>query len=86
MSLYVQASRAVSWNGIFLLREPRRKDFIEPKIMINGLLKAVVQKLEGVGGETRESFERNNAGAGCFEGWRATSEAATRRAVGHTFL
>ncbi|RXG41776.1 hypothetical protein VDGE_30528 [Verticillium dahliae] len=60
MSLYVQLSRAERWEGLYLFREPARADFIEPKIVLDSGMRAAVLKLERLGNETRQRFERDH--------------------------
>jgi len=49
MSLYVQLSRAVKWEGIYLFREPARGDFIEPRNVLDSSMRDAV----GLAGKAR---------------------------------
>ncbi|EAQ83552.1 predicted protein [Chaetomium globosum CBS 148.51] len=46
MSLYVQLSRAQSWDGLHLFRKPARSDFIEPKNVLDKDMRDAILKLE----------------------------------------
>lgn len=80
MSLYVQLSRATSWEGITLRSEPRRIDFIEPVNQLDAKLTKGMEELERLAGRTREEFERRRGGGsgmtGWFESWQAMPEEA----------
>jgi hypothetical protein len=76
MSLYVQLSRAESWDGLHLLREPARGDFIEPKNVLDSDMRAAVAKLERLGDETRRRFERDHRHETWFQEWDAMPESA----------
>ncbi|EAQ92510.1 hypothetical protein CHGG_00745 [Chaetomium globosum CBS 148.51] len=60
MSLYVQLSRAQSWDGLHLFRKPARGDFIEPKNVLDKDMKEAILKLERQGEETRRRFEQDH--------------------------
>jgi ATP-dependent DNA helicase PIF1 len=67
MSLYVQLSRAQSWDGLHLFRKPARGDFIEPKKVLDRDMRDGILKLERRGEETRhESW---------FQEWDAMAES-----------
>jgi hypothetical protein len=75
MSLYVQLSRAESWDGLYLFREPARGDFIEPKNVLDSDMRAAVVKLERLGDETRRRFERDHRHETWFQEWDAMPES-----------
>lgn len=74
MSLYVQLSRAETWDGLYLSRPPERADFIEPKNVLDPLLRLGVRKLEEEGIRTSERFEREQHHRCWFQGWDAMPE------------
>jgi hypothetical protein len=76
MSLYVQLSRATSWDGLYLFQEPERADFIEPKNVLDGDMREAVERLERRGEETRERFRREHGHKSWFTAWDAIEEAA----------
>jgi hypothetical protein len=75
-SLYVQLSRAESWDGLYLFREPARGDFIEPKNVLDSDMRAAVVKLERLGDEIRRRFERDHGHETWFQEWDAMPESA----------
>ncbi|EAQ89279.1 predicted protein [Chaetomium globosum CBS 148.51] len=60
MSLYVQLSRAESWDGLHLFRKPAHGDFIEPKNVLDKDMRNAIVKLEQRGKETRRRFEEDH--------------------------
>ncbi len=50
--LYVQLSRAESWEGLYLFRKPTRGDFIELKNVLADDMRDAVVRLEKVREET----------------------------------
>jgi ATP-dependent DNA helicase PIF1 len=74
MSLYVQLSRAERWQGLYLFREPVRSDFIEPKNMLGSDMRNAVLRLERLGDDTRQRFERDHAHERWFQEWDAMVE------------
>jgi hypothetical protein len=76
MSLYVQLSRARSWNGLHLFREPARGDFIEPKNVLDKDMRDAILKLERRGEETRRRFEQNHRHEPWFREWAVMPESA----------
>jgi ATP-dependent DNA helicase PIF1 len=76
MSLYVQLSRAQSWDGLHLFREPARSDFIEPKNVLDKDMRDAILKLERRDEETRQRFEREHSHKTWFQEWNAMAEAA----------
>ena len=75
MSLYVQLSRAERWEGLYLFRKPARSDFIEPKNVLDRAMREAVLKLERLGDETRQHFERDHRHERWFQDWNAISES-----------
>ena len=75
MSLYVQLSRAETWNGLYLFREPARGDFIEPKNVLDGSMRDAALKLERLGDETRRRFEQEHRYKVWFQYWNAMPES-----------
>ena len=75
MSLYVQLSRAERWKGLYLFRKPAQGDFIEPKNFVDEDMRAAVLRLEKLGDETRQSFERDHRHESWFQEWDAMVEA-----------
>ena len=57
MSLYVQLSRGISWEGTTLSCEPRRVDFIEPINQLDGRLRKGIEELDRLAVITRQQFE-----------------------------
>jgi ATP-dependent DNA helicase PIF1 len=76
MSLYVQLSRAQSWDGLHLFRKPARGDFIEPKNVLDKDMRDAILKLERRGEETRLRFEQDHRNETWFQEWNAMAEAA----------
>jgi ATP-dependent DNA helicase PIF1 len=76
MSLYVQLSRARSWNGLHLFRKPARGDFIEPKNVLDKDMRDAILKLERRGEETRRRFEQNHRHEPWFREWDVMPESA----------
>jgi ATP-dependent DNA helicase PIF1 len=76
MSLYVQLSRAQSWDGLHLFREPARSDFIEPKNVLDKDMRDAILKLERRDEDTRRRFEREHSHKTWFQEWNAMAEAA----------
>jgi hypothetical protein len=76
MSLYVQLSRAQSWNGLHLFRKPARGDFIEPKNVLDKDMRDAILKLERRGEETRRRFEENHRHEPWFQEWDVMPESA----------
>jgi hypothetical protein len=76
MSLYVQLSRAESWDGLHLFRKPARGDFIEPKNVLDKEMREAIVKLERRGDETRRRFEQDHRNEPWFREWDAMAEAA----------
>jgi hypothetical protein len=76
MSLYVQLSRAESWDGLHLFRKPERGDFIEPKNELDEDMREAIVKLERRGEETRRRFEHDHRNEAWFRAWDAMSESA----------
>ncbi|AEO59421.1 hypothetical protein MYCTH_2307709 [Thermothelomyces thermophilus ATCC 42464] len=76
MSLYVQLSRAESWEGLHLFRKPARGDFIEPKNVLDKDMREAVLRLEKLGDESRRRFERNHRHETWFQEWDAMAESA----------
>ncbi|EAQ88598.1 predicted protein [Chaetomium globosum CBS 148.51] len=75
MSLYVQLSRAQSWDGLHLFRKPARGDFIEPKNVLDKDMKEAILKLERQGEETRRRFEQDHRHESWFQEWDAMAES-----------
>ncbi|EAQ85502.1 predicted protein [Chaetomium globosum CBS 148.51] len=75
MSLYVQLSRAQSWDGLHLLRKPARGDFIEPKNVLDKDMREAILKLERRGEETRRRFEQDHRHESWFQEWEAMPES-----------
>jgi hypothetical protein len=69
MSLYVQLSRAESWDGLHLFRKPERGDFIEPKNELDEDMREAIVKLERRGEETRRRFEHDHRNEAWFLAW-----------------
>ena len=67
MSLYVQLSRAQSWDGLHLFRKPGRGDFIEPKNVLDKDMRDAILKLERRGEETRRRFEQDHRSEPWFQ-------------------
>jgi hypothetical protein len=76
MSLYVQLSRAESWDGLHLFRTPARGDFIEPKNVLDKDMREAIVKLERRGDDTRRRFERDHRHMTWFQEWAAIPETA----------
>jgi hypothetical protein len=76
MSLYVQLSRAQSWEGLHLFRKPARGDFIEPKNVLDKDMREAILKLERRGEETRRRFEEDHRHESWFQEWDAMAESA----------
>jgi ATP-dependent DNA helicase PIF1 len=76
MSLYVQLSRAESWEGLYLFRKPARGDFIEPKNVLAEDMRDAVLRLERLGDQTRRRFERDHGHETWFREWDAMAESA----------
>ncbi len=76
MSLYVQLSRAESWEGLYLFRTPARGDFIEPKNVLAEDMRDAVLRLERLGDETRRRFEQGHRNEAWFQEWDAMPESA----------
>jgi hypothetical protein len=76
MSLYVQLSRAESWEGLHLFRKPARGDFIEPKNVLAEDMREAVLRLERLGDETRRRFEQGHRNEAWFQEWDAMPESA----------
>jgi hypothetical protein len=76
MSLYVQLSRAQSWDGLHLFRKPARGDFIEPKNVLDKDMGDAILKLERRGEDTRRRFEQDHRNEPWFRGWDAMTESA----------
>jgi hypothetical protein len=76
MSLYVQLSRAESWDGLHLFRTPARGDFIEPKNVLDKDMRDAILKLERRGEETRRRFEQDHRNEPWFREWDAMAESA----------
>jgi ATP-dependent DNA helicase PIF1 len=68
MSLYVQLSRAESWEGLHLFRTPARGDFIEPKNVLDKDVREAVLRFERLGDKTRRRFERDHRHETWFQG------------------
>ncbi|KAL6406058.1 hypothetical protein AUP68_10619 [Ilyonectria robusta] len=77
MSLYVQLSRAERWEGLYLFRRPARGDFIEPKNVLDGQMREAVYKLERLGDETRQRFERDHTHESWFQDWDAIPDSTS---------
>lgn len=81
MSLYVQLSRATSWDGIHLMHELEREDFIEPLAVLPDYLQHGIANLERLAEETRLAFERRAAerAAECstLQAWLLMAEETT---------
>ncbi|EAQ84524.1 predicted protein [Chaetomium globosum CBS 148.51] len=75
MSLYVQLSRAQSWDGLHLFRKPGRGDFIEPKNVLDKDMREAILKLERRGEETRRRFEQDHRHESWFQEWAAMPES-----------
>ncbi|EAQ85303.1 predicted protein [Chaetomium globosum CBS 148.51] len=75
MSLYVQLSRAQSWDGLHLFRKPARGDFIEPKNVLDKDMREAIVKLERQGEETRRRFEQDHRHESWFQEWDAMLES-----------
>ncbi|EAQ85212.1 hypothetical protein CHGG_09226 [Chaetomium globosum CBS 148.51] len=75
MSLYVQLSRAQSWDGLHLFRKPARGDFIEPKNVLDKDMRDAILKLERRGEETRRRFEQDHRHEPWFQEWAAMPES-----------
>ena len=75
MSLYVQLSRAQSWDGLHLFREPARGDFIEPKNVLDKDMRDAILELERRGEETRRRFEHDHRHESWFQEWDAMPES-----------
>ncbi|EAQ83485.1 predicted protein [Chaetomium globosum CBS 148.51] len=75
MSLYVQLSRAQSWDGLHLFRKPARGDFIEPKNVLDKDMREAILKLERRGEETRRRFEQDHRSEPWFQEWEAMPES-----------
>ncbi|EAQ90120.1 predicted protein [Chaetomium globosum CBS 148.51] len=75
MSLYVQLSRAQSWDGLHLFRKPARSDFIEPKNVLDKDMRDAILKLERQGEETRRRFEQDHRHEPWFQEWAAMPES-----------
>ncbi len=76
MSLYVQLSRAESWDGLHLFRKPAQGDFIEPKNVLAEDMRSAVLRLERLGDETGRRFERDHRHEMWFREWDAMPESA----------
>jgi hypothetical protein len=76
MSLYVQLSRAESWDGLHLFRKPERSDFIEPKNVLAQDMREAIFKLERRGEETRRRFEEDHRHEPWFREWDAMPDSA----------
>jgi hypothetical protein len=76
MSLYVQLSRAESWEGLHLFRKPARGDFIEPKNVLDKDMRDAILKLERRGEETRQRFELDHGHETWFQEWDSMAESA----------
>jgi hypothetical protein len=74
MSLYVQLSRAQSWDGLHLFRKPERGDFIEPKNVLAQDMRDAIVKLERRGDEIRRRFERDHRHMTWFREWDSMAE------------
>jgi hypothetical protein len=78
MSLYVQLSRATTWEGISLSREPRRIDFIEPINQLEGRLRKGIEELDKLAATTRRQFEERGrtrpGNTNWFQDWEAIPE------------
>src|SRR5438552_7310976 len=81
MSLYVQLSRAERWEGLYLFRKPARSEFIEPKNVLDRSMRDAVLKLERLGDETRQRFERDCRHERWFHDWDAMPESTSRTEV-----
>ncbi|EAQ88761.1 hypothetical protein CHGG_05380 [Chaetomium globosum CBS 148.51] len=79
MSLYVQLSRAQSWDGLHLFRKPARGDFIEPKNVLDKDMREAILKLERRGEETRRRFEQDHRHESWFQEWAAMPESGRGR-------
>jgi hypothetical protein len=77
MSLYVQLSRAESWDGLHLFRKPARGDFIEPKNVLDQDMREAIVKLERRGDETRRRFEQDHSKEAWFRTWQSMPESAS---------
>jgi ATP-dependent DNA helicase PIF1 len=75
MSLYVQLSRAETWNGLYLFRKPARSDFIEPRNVLDSDMRDAVSKLESLGDKTRQRFEQDYNREAWFAVWQAMTES-----------
>jgi hypothetical protein len=75
MSVYVQLSRAESWQGLHLFRQPARGDFIEPKNVLDKDMRDATSKLERRGEETRRRFELDRRHETWFREWDAMAES-----------
>jgi hypothetical protein len=77
MSLYVQLSRAETWNGLYLFRKPARSDFIEPRNVLDKDMRDAVSKLESLGDDTKQRFEQDYNSEAWFAAWKAMTEPNT---------
>jgi len=75
MSLYTQLSRAERWEGLHLFRKLARSNFIKPNNVLDRAIREVVLKLERLGDETRQYFERDHKHERWFQDWNAISES-----------
>lgn len=80
-SLYIQLSRAETWNGLYLSRKPARSDFIEPKNVLDKDVRDAVSKLESLGDKTRRRFEQDYNGEAWFAVWNGMTEADPQTAA-----
>lgn len=76
MNLYVQLSRAKSWDGLHLFRKPARGDFIEPKHVLDKDMRDAVHRLERLGDETKRRFEHDHRHEFWFQEWDGMAEPA----------
>jgi hypothetical protein len=75
MSLYVQLSRAKSWQGLHLFRKPARGDFIEPKNVLDKEMRDAILELKRRGEDTRRRFERGHGNETWFREWEEMAES-----------
>ncbi|KAH8897666.1 hypothetical protein GQ53DRAFT_817949 [Thozetella sp. PMI_491] len=69
-----RASRAESWEGLYLLREPARGDFLG-NILNNGMRDALYRP-QRLRVEKMERFERDHMNERRFQGWKSIPESA----------